>query len=117
MYYLSLPHARPDPLLLLSADAIVTGDLVVLDASRRNRNFKIIRNGGPSLFVKEMREGQPDAMTTLRREAACYEAARNDPALSRLMAGLGTALASASSLTARSRRSAMPAADRTACRA
>jgi hypothetical protein len=74
----------------LSPDSIVAGDLVVLDASRRNRNFKIIRNGGPSLFVKQMREGQPDAMTTLRREAACYERARDDPALNRLMPRLIT---------------------------
>jgi hypothetical protein len=60
---------------LLSADAILAGDLVVLDASRRNRNFTIIGNGAPGLFVKQMREGQLDAMMTLRREAACYERA------------------------------------------
>jgi hypothetical protein len=70
---------------LLSADAIVSGDLAVLDASRRNRNFKIIRGAGPGLFIKQMRETQPDAMATLRREAACYEMARDDAALSRLM--------------------------------
>jgi hypothetical protein len=61
-------------------------------ASRRNRNFKIIRSAGPGLFITEMREMQPDAMATLRREAACYEMARNDPALSRLMSRLGAAL-------------------------
>jgi hypothetical protein len=70
---------------LLNAGAIVAGDLSVLDASRRNRNFKVIRGAGPGLFIKEMREMQPDAMATLRREAACYEAAREDPTLSRLM--------------------------------
>jgi hypothetical protein len=32
-----------------------------------------------------MREMQADAMLTLKREAACYELARDDPALSRLM--------------------------------
>jgi Phosphotransferase enzyme family len=69
----------------LSPDAILAGDLVVLDASRRNRDFKIIRGGEPGLFIKQMREGQPDAMATLRREAACYGRARDDPALSRLM--------------------------------
>lgn len=69
----------------LNPDAIVAGDLVVLDASRRNRNFKIIRSGGPGLFIKQMREMQPDAVTTLRREAGCYQRAREDPALSRLM--------------------------------
>ncbi|HEX3524734.1 MAG TPA: phosphotransferase [Stellaceae bacterium] len=75
---------------LLHPDAILGGDLAILDASRRNRNFKIIRNGGPGLFIKQMREGQPDAMMTLRREAACYERARDDPALSRLMPRLIT---------------------------
>jgi hypothetical protein len=70
---------------LLAAGTVVAGDLTILDTSRRNRNFKVIRNGGPGLFVKQMREAQLDAMTTLRREAACYERARDDPALSRLM--------------------------------
>jgi Phosphotransferase enzyme family len=70
---------------LLSADAIVASDVLVLDSSRRNRNFKAIQSRGPSLFVKQMREMQADAMLTLRREAACYQFARNDPALSRLM--------------------------------
>src|SRR5215472_2528638 len=70
---------------LLSPDAVLAGDLIILDASRRNRNFKVIRGAEPGLFVKEMREGLPDAMMTLRREAACYERARDDPALSRLM--------------------------------
>jgi hypothetical protein len=70
---------------LVSPDAVVAGDLVVLDVSRRNRNFKIIGNGTPGLFIKQMRDGLPDAMITLRREAACYERARDDPALSRLM--------------------------------
>jgi len=71
---------------LLGAEAVVDGDLVVLDASRRNRNFKVVRDGGGGgLFVKQMRELQADAMLTLRREAACYDLARSDPALGRLM--------------------------------
>lgn len=70
---------------LLSAGAVVAGDFVVLDASRRNRNFKVIRTVGPGLFVKQMREMQADAMLTLRREAACYDLARSEPALERLM--------------------------------
>src|SRR4029450_8013632 len=36
-------------------------------------------------FVKQMRDMQGDAMLTLKREAACYELARDNPALSRLM--------------------------------
>src|SRR5262249_1701544 len=42
------------------------------------------------LFVKQIREMQPDATLTLRREAACYELARDDAALSRLMPQLIT---------------------------
>ena len=45
---------------LLSPDAIVAADLVVLDASRRNRNFEI-RGAGPGLPIKEMREMRPNA--------------------------------------------------------
>jgi len=70
---------------LLDTGAVVAGDLTILDSSRRNRNFKVIRNDGAGLFVKQMREMQPDAMLTLRREAACYELARGDASLSRLM--------------------------------
>jgi hypothetical protein len=70
---------------LLSPGAVVAGDLVVLESSRRNRNFKVIRTAGPGLFVKQIREMQADAMLTLRREAACYDLARSDPALQRVM--------------------------------
>jgi hypothetical protein len=70
---------------LLGPDAVVAGDLTILDSSRRNRNFKVIRSSEPGLFVKQMRHMQADAMLTLKREAACYELARDDPVLSRLM--------------------------------
>ena len=45
----------------------------------------MLRSGAPGLFVKQMREMQPDAMLTLRREATCYQIAAGHPALSRLM--------------------------------
>jgi hypothetical protein len=70
---------------LLSTDSIVAGDVTIVDASRRNRNFKVMLSGGRGFFVKQMREMQHDSMLTLRREAACYERARSDHALSRLM--------------------------------
>jgi hypothetical protein len=70
---------------LITAETVVSGGISVLDASRRNRNFKVLRGDGPGLFVKQMREMQSDAMLTLRREAACYELAAEHPALSRLM--------------------------------
>jgi hypothetical protein len=70
---------------LLSASGIVAGDLTILDSSRRNRNFKVFRATESGLFIKQMREMQADAMLTLKREAACYELARDDSTLSRLM--------------------------------
>ena len=70
---------------VLVAEAVVSGDLCIVDSSRRNHNFKVIRSNGPGLFVKQMRHTQPDAMLTLQREAACYELAREHPALGRLM--------------------------------
>ncbi len=70
---------------LLGADEIVAGRVSILDASRRNRNFKVIRQGAPGLFVKQMRDMQTDAMLTLKREAACYELARDIPELARIM--------------------------------
>ena len=70
---------------LIGADEIVGGRVSIVDASRRNRNFKVIRQGAPGLFVKQMRDMQTDAMLTLKREAACYELARDVPALARIM--------------------------------
>jgi hypothetical protein len=77
---------------LLGAEQVVAGDVVVIDASRRNRNFKVISaaravGGAPGggLFVKQMRDLQADAMLTLRREASCYELARSDAALAGVM--------------------------------
>ena len=61
---------------LLGANEIVAGQVSIIDASRRNRNFKVVRNGSVGLFVKQMRDMQTDAMLTLKREAACYEVAR-----------------------------------------
>jgi hypothetical protein len=75
---------------LLDPEAVAAGDLAIIDASRRNRNFKVIRNTGPGLFIKQARDTQPDAIQTLRREAACYERARDDPTLNRLMPQLIT---------------------------
>ncbi len=70
---------------LIGADEIVGGRVSILDASRRNRNFKVIRQGAPGLFVKQMRDLQTDAMLTLKREAVCYDLARSIPEVARIM--------------------------------
>ena len=52
---------------------------MVVDASGRNRNFKVIRKHSPSFFVKQIRNWDPQAVAMLQCEAACYFLARNDP--------------------------------------
>jgi hypothetical protein len=56
---------------LISEQAIVEGDLVVLDASRRNLNFQVISERGPSYLLKQGVE--PDGMETVSREATIYQ--------------------------------------------
>jgi len=69
---------------LITRESVVNGDLVVVDASRRNRNFKIQRTHAPSLFVKQIRVERPEAIATLRCEAWCYRLVQSDPVFSAL---------------------------------
>jgi len=64
---------------LVSNDSVVDGDLIVVDASGRNRNFKVIRKRSPSFFVKQIRNWNSQAVAMLQCEAACYFLANNDP--------------------------------------
>ncbi len=64
---------------LVSADSVVEGDLVVAEAGRRNRNFKIIRRKHPSLFVKQIKSTEAQAMSTIQREAGFYRTVHSDP--------------------------------------
>src|ERR1043165_2041700 len=56
---------------LISEQAIVEGDLAVVDASRRNRNFQVISERGPCYLLKQGLE--PDGIGTVRHEAAVYQ--------------------------------------------
>jgi len=56
---------------LIQARSIVSGDLLVEDASRRNRNFKIVSQNGPGYLVKQ--GIGPDGRATVIREAQIYE--------------------------------------------
>jgi aminoglycoside phosphotransferase (APT) family kinase protein len=56
---------------LIEPKAIVEGDLVVLDASRRNANFQLISRHAPSYLVKQGVGAQRE--TTIANEAAAYE--------------------------------------------
>jgi hypothetical protein len=64
---------------LLSFDSVVDGDLLVVEASSRNRNFKVIRTESPGYFVKQVKTFEPQAVETLRYETACYYLSHNDP--------------------------------------
>jgi hypothetical protein len=68
----------------MTFDSVVDGDLLVLEVTRRNRNFKIIRQRYPGLFVKQVQQWDPQAIATLQREAWCYSLAQTVPELAAL---------------------------------
>lgn len=55
---------------------VVDGDFMVVEAGRRNRNYKVIRRNGTGLFVKQIKDIEPMAISTLQREATCYRMAQ-----------------------------------------
>jgi aminoglycoside phosphotransferase (APT) family kinase protein len=63
---------------LLDAEDVVDGGLVVVDASRRNCNFKVLRSRPPSYLVK--RGVGADGLATVAREAAVYALLADGPA-------------------------------------
>lgn len=69
---------------LASADSVVDGDWMVIESSRRNRNFKVMRRRHPGFFVKQIQNWDPQAIATLQTEAKCYWLALNNPAFSPL---------------------------------
>ena len=64
---------------LLSFDSVVDGDLMVVEASSRNRNYKVIRREQPGYFVKQVKTFEPQNVETMRYESACYWLSHNDP--------------------------------------
>lgn len=71
---------------LLTLDAIVDGEIAVVEAPRRNHNFKVTRERAPGFFVKQVATVEPTAVETLGREAECYRVAHHDPAFAPLAA-------------------------------
>src|SRR3954454_1267674 len=57
---------------LIAPQAIVDGDVRVVDASRRNRNFHVVANQGSAYLVKQGRHGS-QGLGTVAHEAAAYE--------------------------------------------
>jgi hypothetical protein len=59
--------------------AVVDGDFMAVEASRRNKNLKVLRAEGPSLFLKQSGQWDPQSVATLRTEAAVYQLAHSVP--------------------------------------
>lgn len=58
--------------------AVVDGDFMAIEASRRNKNLKVLRSEGPSLFLKQAGQWDPQSVSTLRTEAAVYQLANSE---------------------------------------
>ncbi|HEX7153880.1 MAG TPA: phosphotransferase [Thermoanaerobaculia bacterium] len=57
---------------LMSVDSILSGDLIISSAARRNRNLRIKRKDDPSYLIKQPDDPAGGAQQTLRSEAAFY---------------------------------------------
>ncbi len=62
----------------ITAASVVDGDFAVVDASGRNRNFKVIRKRASGYFVKQIPHWDAQTVAMLQCEAACYWLAHND---------------------------------------
>jgi aminoglycoside phosphotransferase (APT) family kinase protein len=61
---------------LISARSAVEGDLEVVDASRRNRNFRVVSRRGPGYLLKQ--GVGPERIATVAHEATIYRRFRSD---------------------------------------
>ena len=66
---------------LLPHAAVVDGDVIVVERVRRHRNYAVLRQRGPGLFIKQMRPDQEGSAQTLQKEAAFYGMIAGDPEL------------------------------------
>lgn len=57
----------------ITAESVVDGDFFLVETGRRNRNFKVLRNSAPGLFLKQVKTSDAGASSTLQREAAFYD--------------------------------------------
>ncbi len=61
---------------LISARSIVEGDLTIVDASRRNHNFAVLRKNGPSYLLKQGID--PERAASIANEARVYQLFNSD---------------------------------------
>ena len=71
---------------LLDHQAVVDGDVMVVEGARRHHNYSVIRRQGTGLFIKQMQPDQAFSAQTLQKEAACYVMMESDPALAEIHA-------------------------------
>jgi hypothetical protein len=57
---------------LISYESIVDGDLIISDASHRNRAFRVLRGTQPGYFIKQIRQWDPVSIAGWDQEDACY---------------------------------------------
>jgi thiamine kinase-like enzyme len=69
---------------VIEASAAVDGDVRIAEASRRHRNFKVLRRHGPGFFVKQIQSFDPHTVACLQREGTCSWLAENDDAFAPL---------------------------------
>jgi 5-methylthioribose kinase len=65
----------------VTSNEVVEGNVTVMEATRRNRNFKVLRQSNPGLFIKQARHWDTRATETVQREALCYSLSRSVPEL------------------------------------
>lgn len=63
---------------LLSIQSVVDGDVMVVPATSRNRNFKVIRRQSGGYFVKQIQNWDAQSVGTLLCEATCYARSQGD---------------------------------------
>jgi Phosphotransferase enzyme family len=69
---------------IIDIEAIVDGDLRLVDNSRKNRNVKVLTKHGTSLLVKQPNIGDMRSIATIQREARFYDLIRTTPELTNI---------------------------------
>ncbi|KXG87670.1 phosphotransferase family protein [Agrobacterium bohemicum] len=65
---------------VLSAADLLADDITILEAGRRNRNFKVFRKDGSGVFVKQIPLMAVETTQSVQREATLYALAEKDAA-------------------------------------
>lgn len=63
---------------LITYESVVDGDFKVIERSLRNRNFMVLRDNSPGLFLKQVKTWDQQAIITLQYEATTYQLSQTD---------------------------------------